>query len=219
MKIKKTLLYLLPLCAMVSCNKYPDALLVPDEEPLNSSGIESTDNVADSDLFHQHISEGKVASLTYDPTLDYPKNRGLDFQKHYRQYETAMSEKGWQVKTMQFLFNSPTAVTVRTAFSSAKGATLFWADYDFTLSINPANGTTRIHRGTVKGNTVNNLVGQLGSVLPAFDQHIAPYLTKSSFHPIRLSTYIYTATDKQVSGGLYTNDDIRNGIFGTWQLR
>ncbi|WP_140937983.1 hypothetical protein [Sphingobacterium lumbrici] len=217
--MNKTLLYLLPLCGMAACNTYPDALLMPDEDPLNSSGIAAADNVADPDLFHQHISEGKVASLTYDPTSDYPKNRGLDFQTHYRQYENTMSEKGWQVKTIQLLFNSPTAVTVRTTFSSAQGATLFRADYDFTLSIDPADGATRIQRSTLKGSTVNNLIGQLASVSPAFDQHIAPYLTNSLFHPIHLSTHLYTATDQQVYGGFYANNDIHNGIFGSWQLR
>lgn len=79
---------------------------------------------------------------------------------------------------LQLMFTSNTKMTVRGAFTAASGGTQYFADYDFSMTVNPTTGEVtfaKIANGT--GATYNN-----GALFTAgFTSSIQAYLTSNTF--------------------------------------
>jgi hypothetical protein len=116
---------------------------------------------------------------------------------------------------LQFMFASPTSLTVRAAFTPAGVTSQYFADYTFSMGVNTTTGATTFTKIAQAGTTGN--YANAAAFANGFATTIQQYLTSNTFVadwlPANTPGSLYTKT-----GGFYQTGLASNYFYGTLGL-
>jgi hypothetical protein len=157
----------------------------------------------------------KTMTINLEDQLYATYGSSADFAAAYNQFKNVIlaysSAAKYHLDYLQFMFASPTSLTVRAAFTAAGGTTQFFADYTFSMAVNATTGATTFTKIAQAGTTGTYANAALFE--PGFTNSIQQYLTSNTFVadwlPANTPGSLYTKT-----GGFYQTGVTTNYFYG-----
>lgn len=177
-----------------------------------------TDPVDITQTFPFQLAGNKVSNITIDTTAAHYTTYGTsaafnsvysDFRKEFKAQQPA-----FDVRNLQFIFTSATAMTFRITFAQTPTTTTtYTSDYYMAMAVNPITGVVRFTKTTVNGAEYGGNGAAYG--YNAFERVMLPYLTNRQFVAAYLpATIPSTSPLYKTFAGFYVSGTPANYFYG-----
>ncbi len=167
--------------------------------------------------FPFRLAGAAVNSIKIDHNEPHYVTHGISsaFKIVYNNYRNKVIEAGRVPESLELIFTSSSAMTLRVNYRNPTSGAAFIADYDFIFLLNEATGVVQFLKMIPEGTSGSHNNGRSAILLPGFEQILLPYLTTNQFVASYLPATIPSGNPLYRSfAGFYVNGASANYFYG-----